>query len=97
VEYDSSEGPKRTPWQTIESGQGWTTYTFDLPNASFSNRGGFDLLINTWGAKQDVLFGSVQVQRLDAQNGTTPVVPVTPVTPITTAATPPLGALPAVQ
>jgi hypothetical protein len=97
VEYDSSDGPKRTPWQTIESGQGWTTYTFDLPNASFSNRGGFDLLINTWGAKQDVLFGSVRVQRLDTQNGTVPVVPVTPVTPITTAAAPPVGALPAVQ
>ncbi|HEY0072981.1 MAG TPA: stalk domain-containing protein [Abditibacteriaceae bacterium] len=97
LEYDSSDGPKRTPWQTIESGEGWTTYTFDLPNASFSNRGGFDLLINTWGAKQDVLFGSVRVQRLDGQNGTAPVVPVTPVTPITTAAAPPVGPLPAVQ
>lgn len=73
VEYDSADGPKRTPWQNVESGDGWITYTFDLPNASFSNRGGFDLLINSWGAKQDLVFGSVKVQRLDKEAGAVPV------------------------
>ena len=73
LEYDSADGPKRTAWQTIEPGEGWTTYSFDLPNASFSNRGGFDLLLNTWGAKQDILFGSVKVQRLEKEAGSAPV------------------------
>jgi hypothetical protein len=90
LEYDSSEGPKRTAWQDVEPGEGWATYTFDLPNASFSNRGGFDLLINTWGAKQDLIFGSVKVQRMDKETGATPVT--------TAAAPPPVGtSLPAIQ
>ncbi len=73
LEYDSVDGPRRTVWQDVEPGEGWTTYSFDLPNASFSNRGGFDLLINSWGAKQDLLFGGVKVQRMDKEVGTAPV------------------------
>jgi hypothetical protein len=64
LEYDSAEGAKRTEWKTVEVGEGWTSYSFDLADASFSNRGGFDLLINTFGAKQDIVFGSVTVRRL---------------------------------
>ena len=81
LEYDSADGPKRTAWQDVEPGDGWTTYSFDLPNASFSNRGGFDLLINSWGAKQDLTFGGVKVQRLEKDPGTVPV---------TTASVPPI-------
>lgn len=84
IEYDSVDGPKRTVWQDIEEGTGWTTYSIDLPDASFANRGGFDLLINAWGSKQDVLFGSVSVQRLDRRDSPAPAV-----TPITTAAATP--------
>ena len=64
LEYDTADGAKRTEWKDLEIGSGWATYTFDLSNASFSNRGGFDLLINTFGARQDIVFGSVAVRRL---------------------------------
>jgi len=75
VEYDSPTGFKHTAWQTVEEGEGWVTYTYQLPDASFSNRDGFDLLINTWGSKQDLVFSRVTVQRADTARPTlTPAV-----------------------
>jgi hypothetical protein len=71
LEYDSPDGPKRTEWQNIEPGEGWTSYSFTLSDASLANRGGFDLLINTWGSRQDIAFGSVTVQRIES--GVVPV------------------------
>jgi hypothetical protein len=71
LEYNSADGPKRTEWKNVEVGSGWTSYEFDLPDASFANRGGFDLLINTFGAKQDVVFGAVKVRRLTNSTGAT--------------------------
>ncbi len=79
LEYDAADGAKRTEWKDLEVGTGWMTYTFHLPNASFSNRGGFDLLINTFGAKQDIVFGSVTLQRM-----TKPAVAATAATPAAT-------------
>lgn len=70
-EYDTASGAKRTEWKEVEVGSGWATYSFDLPDASFANRGGFDLLINTFGAKQDIVFGSVTVRRTPSATGVT--------------------------
>ncbi|HVF11230.1 MAG TPA: stalk domain-containing protein [Abditibacteriaceae bacterium] len=66
LQYDSPRGFRYTRWQTVESGEGWATYTFDIPDASFANRDGFDLMINTFGSKQDLMFGSVVVKRVEA-------------------------------
>jgi hypothetical protein len=63
LQYDVPDGSRYTPWQIVEPGEGWATYTFELPNASFANRGGFDFLINTFGSKQNMVFSSVSVKR----------------------------------
>ncbi len=63
IEYSTANGTSRTPWQVVEAGDGWATYTFTLPNASFSNRGGYDLLINTFGSKKNLVFGSGAVRK----------------------------------
>ncbi|MDQ3814911.1 MAG: hypothetical protein M3347_13285, partial [Armatimonadota bacterium] len=101
VEYDSPTGFKHTGWKTVEEGQGWVTYTFQLPDASFSNRDGYDLLINTWGSKQDLVFSRVTVQRANVIRTPavvspaavspvqSPVRPVeAPISPVPTPATP---------
>lgn len=62
LQYDVPDGTI-LKWQPVEAGEGWATYTFELPNASFANRGGFDLLLSAFGSKQDLVFGSVSVKR----------------------------------
>ncbi len=64
LRYDSPSGQRFTKWQVVEEGEGWATYTFDIPDASFSNTDGYDLAINTFGSKRDLIFGSITVQRL---------------------------------
>ena len=66
LEYPTPGGTGRTSWQVVDAGSDWATYTFTLPDASFSNRGGYDLLLNTFGSKKDLVFGSVAVRRLSA-------------------------------
>ncbi len=63
VEYDSPTGYKSTPFQIVEPGEGWATYTFAVPDASFANAEGYDLLINTNGSKRNLTFGSLAVRR----------------------------------
>ena len=63
IEYSTPTGTGRTAWQNIEAGSGWATYTFTLPNASFSNRGGYDLLVNTFGSKKNIVFSSISIRR----------------------------------
>jgi len=63
IEYSTPNGTGRTTWQNVEAGSGWATYTFTLPDASFSNRGGYDLLINTFGSKKNLVFSSISVRR----------------------------------
>jgi hypothetical protein len=63
IEYSTPNGTGRTAWQNVEAGSGWATYTFTLPDASFSNRGGYDLLINTFGSKKNLVFSSISVRR----------------------------------
>ena len=43
IQYDSPTGFQYTRWQVVEPGEGWATYTFQIPDASFANRDGFDL------------------------------------------------------
>jgi len=66
VEYDGLGGPKTTKWQVVEPGEGWTTLTFDLPDAQFANSNGYDLLINAGGSKMPLSFGTITVSRKDA-------------------------------
>ena len=63
LEYSTATGTGRTPWQNVEAGEGWATYTFQIPDASFSNRSGYDLTINTFGSKRNLVFGAVSVRR----------------------------------
>jgi hypothetical protein len=65
--YDSPTGFKSTPWQVVEGGEGWATFTIDIPDASFANRDGFDLLINAWGSRQDLVFRSLTLERMTAR------------------------------
>jgi hypothetical protein len=64
LEYSAPGGFKSTARQAVAPGQGWSTYSFNLPDASFDNADGYDLLINTDGSRSDLLFGSVTVTRL---------------------------------
>jgi hypothetical protein len=68
LQYDSPSGFKSTPWKVVEGGEGWTTYTIDIPDASFANRDGFDLLINTWGSRQDLVFRSISLRRNETRD-----------------------------
>lgn len=63
LQYGAPDGSKYTPWQVVEPGEGWATYTFEIPDATFANRGGFDLMINTFGSKRNLVFGGVTVRR----------------------------------
>jgi hypothetical protein len=67
LQYDSPTGFKSTPWQTVESGDDWATYTIEIPDASFANRDGYDLLINTWGSRQDLVFHSLKLRRIETR------------------------------
>ncbi len=63
IEYDSPTGYKTTVLQSVEEGEGWATYTFAIPDATFANAEGYDLLINSGGSKRDLSFGSISVKR----------------------------------
>lgn len=64
LQYDSPSGFKMTPWQVVEGGDDWATFEIDIPDASFANRDGFDLMINTWGARQDLVFRSLTLEKV---------------------------------
>lgn len=66
LEYESATGVKSTKWQVVEEGTGWQTYTYRLPDASFANRGGYDLVLNTFGSKRQLTFGSITVKKATA-------------------------------
>lgn len=53
--YDSTIGYRFTPWQWIEPGTGWVTYTVRLTDAAFSSAWGWDLAINGAGNKKEPL------------------------------------------
>ena len=64
IQYATSGGTKFTNWQVVEQGEGWAEYTFDIPDALLANRGGYDLMINTFGSKRNLVFGGASVQRV---------------------------------
>lgn len=64
IQYDAPGGAKATPFQIVEPGEGWTTYSFDIPDALLINSGGADFVINTFGSKRGLVFGGVEIQKL---------------------------------
>jgi len=63
--YDSMSGYRFTPWQWIEPGTGWATYTVKLTDANFSSTWGWDFAINGAGDKTDALVvRSVTVRKM---------------------------------
>ena len=63
VEYNSSEGNKSLPWQPLVPGSGWQTFLIPLPDAQFSNAGGYDILFNVGASATGVTFGRVALAR----------------------------------
>jgi hypothetical protein len=63
IHYDSIDGYRATKWQWVEAGEGWHTYRVVLPDASFTNRNGYDFRINAQGSRQDLWVSSVTVSR----------------------------------
>lgn len=63
IEYDGAGGSKSTKWEIVEPGEGWTTMTFELPDAQFANAGGYDLLINAGGTKEALTIGQISISR----------------------------------
>jgi hypothetical protein len=53
--YDSMSGYRFTPWQWVDAGQGWATYTFRLTDADFSSTWGWDFAVNGAGDKKENL------------------------------------------
>jgi hypothetical protein len=78
IQYDSPQGFLFTPWQEVEQGTGTVTYKVNIPSAAFTNRDGYDMIINTWGSKQDLIFKSIKVQRMENPAPSTAAVSSTP-------------------
>ncbi len=64
IMYDSVTGYRFTRWQWVDPGPGWRRYRFELDDATFSNRNGYDFRINAKGSKQDLWVASVTVEKL---------------------------------
>jgi len=65
--YDSMTGYRFTPWQWVDAGAGWATYTFRLSDADFSKTWGWDFAVNGAGdRKENLVVRSVTVQRVPA-------------------------------
>lgn len=67
--YDSMTGYRFSPWQWIEPGAGWATYTVKLTDANFSSTWGWDFAINGAGDKKgDLVVRSVTVRKMPRTN-----------------------------
>jgi hypothetical protein len=66
IMYDSTTGYRFTPWQWVEPGQDWHRYQFELDDASFADRNGYDFRINAKGSKQDLWVAAVMIERVAA-------------------------------
>jgi hypothetical protein len=63
--YDSMSGYRFSPWQWVDAGDGWTTYTIRITDASFSKTWGWDFAVN--GAadkKENLVLRGVTVTRI---------------------------------
>ncbi|MGQ0548553.1 MAG: hypothetical protein ACT4PY_02660 [Armatimonadota bacterium] len=64
VLYDSTTGYRFSPWQWVEPGEGWTTQTIQLTDASFANTWGWDFAINAAGNRaEDLTVRAVTVRK----------------------------------
>ena len=66
--YDSMSGYRFSPWQWVDEGDGWASYTIRISDASFSKTWGWDFAVN--GAadkKENLVVRSVTVTRVPAQ------------------------------
>jgi hypothetical protein len=64
IMYDSTSGYRFTRWQWVEPGQDWHRYQFELRDASFANRSGYDFRINAKGSKQDLRVAAVMIEKV---------------------------------
>lgn len=65
VLYDSMTGYRFTPWQWVETKDGWVTYTFRLTDANFANTWGWDFAINAAGNRnEDLTVRTVTVRKI---------------------------------
>lgn len=63
--YDSTSGYRFTPWQWVEAGHGWVTYTFRITDANFANTWGWDFAINAGGnRREDLTIRTVTVRKV---------------------------------
>ena len=53
--YDSMTGYRFTPWQWVDAGAGWATYTARLTDAAFAHTWGWDFAINGAGDQKEPL------------------------------------------
>jgi hypothetical protein len=65
--YDSMSGYEFTPWQWVDAGDGWATYTFEISDAAFAKTWGWDFAVNGASARAEPLVvRSVTVTRVPA-------------------------------
>jgi hypothetical protein len=63
--YDSMSGYRFSPWQWVDAGDGWASYTVRVSDASFSKTWGWDFAINGAGdKKENLVVHSVTVTRV---------------------------------
>ena len=63
--YDSMTGYRFSPWQWVDAGDGWATYTVRLTDAAFAKTWGWDFAVNAAGdQKEPLVVRSVSVARL---------------------------------
>ena len=66
--YDSMSGYRFSPWQWVDAGDGWASYTIRISDASFSKTWGWDFAINGAGdKKENLVVRKVTVTRVPAQ------------------------------
>jgi hypothetical protein len=62
IYYDAGAQQRFSTWHSLKAGRNeWFTYTFVLPDAWLSNKGGYDFRINTKGSKEEVYISRVEV------------------------------------
>jgi len=66
IYYDSMQGYRFMPWQWVDKGYERHIYRFEIDDASFADRDGYDFRINAEGSKQNLSVFSVTVEKLPA-------------------------------
>ncbi len=65
--YDSTRGYRFTPWQWVEPGDGWVSYTVRLTDAAFCSTWGWDFAVNGAGNRaEELVVREVTVRKVPA-------------------------------